>query len=182
MKTVIWASTFAAFVFMLSAGCSTTPESRFQQEQLTSESELAAKKALQIDPGLKYFFDSAVGYAVFPSIGKGAVGIGGAFGRGELFEGGKLAGYCTLTQGSIGLALGGQSYTEFIFFEDRTALSHFKYNDFAFAAQVSAVALKSGVSANARYADGVAVFTLDEAGLMGEAAIGGQKFNYEPKR
>jgi lipid-binding SYLF domain-containing protein len=136
-----------------------------------------AKKA---DPGLQKFFDTAAGYAVFPSVGKGAAGIGAAYGRGEVFEGGKLVGYATLTQASIGLALGGQKYTELIFFENKAALDRFKSGTFAFAAQASAVALKSGVSANAKYSDGVAVFTLGEAGLMYEASVGGQKFAYEP--
>ena len=90
-------------------------------------------------------------------------------------------GYCTLTQASIGLALGGQAYTELIFFETQAALEKFKTGNFAFAAQASAVALKSGASANAKYTDGVAVFTMGEAGLMYEASIGGQKFNYRPK-
>jgi len=97
-----------------------------------------------------------------------------------LFEKGQLAGYCTLTQGSIGLALGGQSYTELIFFEDQAALDRFKSDNYSFAAQASAVALKSGASANARYSDGVAVFTMGEAGLMVEASVGGQKFNFDP--
>ncbi len=136
-----------------------------------------AKKA---DPGLQKFFDTAAGYAVFPSVGKGAVGVGGAYGRGEVFEGGKPVAYATLTQASIGLALGGQKYTELIFFETKAALDRFKSGNFAFAAQVSAVALKSGVSANAKYSDGVAVFTLGEAGLMYEASVGGQKFAYQP--
>ena len=97
-----------------------------------------------------------------------------------MFEGGKLVGYTTLTQASIGLALGGQKYTELIFFENKAALDRFKSSNFAFAAQASAVALKSGVSANAKYSDGVAVFTLGETGLMYEASIGGQKFAFEP--
>jgi lipid-binding SYLF domain-containing protein len=112
--------------------------------------------------------------------GKGAIGVGGAYGRGEVWEGGKLVGYSTLTQASIGLALGGQSYTELIFFENKAALDRFKSGGFAFAAQASAVALKSGVSANAKYSDGVAVFTMGQTGLMYEASVGGQKFSFQP--
>ena len=123
---------------------------------------------------------TAAGYAVFPTVGKGAIGVGGAYGRGELYEGGHRAGYCTLTQASIGLALGGQKYTQLIFFETPAAVERFKSGNFAFAAQASAVALRSGVSANAKYADGVAVFTMGEAGLMYEASIGGQKFSFQP--
>jgi lipid-binding SYLF domain-containing protein len=165
---------------VLLAGCSTAPKSAAKQEQLTSKTEAALQTAKKTDPGLQKFFDSAIGYAVFPSVGKGGVGVGGAYGRGELFEGGRPVGFCTLTQASIGLQLGGQAYTELIFFETKEALDRFKSGNFAFAAQVSAVALKSGASANAKYANGVAVFTLGEQGLMYEASVGGQKFSYQP--
>jgi len=107
--------------------------------------------------------------------------VGGAYGRGELYQGGQLEGYCTLTQATIGLALGGQAYTELIFFETKEALHRFKSGNFAFAAQASAVAVKSRASADAKYADGVVVFTMAEEGLVFEASIGGQKFGYEEK-
>jgi lipid-binding SYLF domain-containing protein len=180
MKTMMWVCTLVAAGAVLLAGCSTAPKSEAGQAQLTSKSENAIQMAKQADPGLQKFFDTAAGYAIFPSVGKGAVGVGGAYGHGELYQGGKRAGYCTLTQASIGLALGGQKYTELIFFESQAALDRFKSGNFAFAAQASAVALKSGVSANAKYSDGVAVFTMGEAGLMYEASVGGQKFNYQP--
>jgi lipid-binding SYLF domain-containing protein len=180
MRTVAWMCVFVTAGALLLAGCSTAPTTAAKQEQLTNKTQAALQTAKETDPGLQKFFDTAVGYAVFPSVGKGAVGIGGAYGRGELFEGGKPVGFCTLTQASIGLALGGQAYTELIFFETTEALDRFKSGNFAFAAQVSAVALKSGASANAKYANGVAVFTLGEQGLMYEASVGGQKFSYQP--
>ena len=161
-------------------GCATTPGSARKQAQLTSATTNAIDVAKQTDPGLQRFFDNSAGYAVFPAVGKGGIGIGGAFGRGELFEGSRPVGFCTLTQASIGFQLGGQKYTELIFFETQNALDNFKSGNFAFSAQASAVALKSGVSANAKYENGVAVFTMGQAGLMYEASIGGQKFSYEP--
>jgi lipid-binding SYLF domain-containing protein len=180
MRAMILACVFVAAGALLLTGCSTTPGSADKQAQLTGKTDNAIQAAKKTDPGLQKFFDTAAGYAVFPSVGKGAIGVGGAYGRGELFEAGKRAGYCTLTQASIGLALGGQAYTEIIFFETKAALDRFKSGNFAFAAQASAVALKSGASANAKYADGVAVFTMGEAGLMYEASVGGQKFSFEP--
>jgi lipid-binding SYLF domain-containing protein len=180
MKTSVWVCTLVVAGALVLAGCSTTPGSAEKQAQLSSKSENAVQLAKKTDPGLQKFFDTAAGYVVFPSVGKGAIGIGGAYGRGELYEHGKLVGYTTLTQASIGFALGGQTYTELIFFEDKAALDRFKTGSFAFAAQASAVALKSGVSANAKYADGVAVFTMGEAGLMYEASVGGQKFSFDP--
>ena len=180
MRTATLVCLLAAAGALVLAGCSTTPQTAEKQAQLTSNSETAIQLARKTDPGLQKFFDTAAGYAVFPSVGKGAIGVGGAYGRGELFEGGEPVGYCTLTQASIGLALGGQKYTELIFFETKPALDRFKSGNFAFAAQASAVALKSGTSANAKYSEGVAVFTMGEEGLMYEASIGGQKFNYQP--
>ncbi len=180
MRTIGWGSTCVAVAVFLLAGCATAPKSTEGKTELTSNVQAAVDRAAKQDPGLTKFFNEAAGYAAFPSVGKGAVGVGGAYGHGELYQGGKLAGYCTLTQASIGLALGGQKYTELIFFETPAALERFKSGNFAFAAQASAVALKSGASANAKYADGVAVFTMGETGLMYEASIGGQKFNYQP--
>ncbi len=130
------------------------------------------------DPDLGRFFASAVGYAVFPTVGKGGLGIGGAYGSGVLFERGRAVGEATLTQVTIGFQLGGQAYSEIIFFETEKPLGDFKRGDFAFSAQVSAVALASGASANAKYQQGVAVFTAAKGGLMYEASIGGQKFSY----
>lgn len=181
MKRIFLTCMFVAVVVSLATGCATAPKTTEGKAELNTKVRNAMDKAVKSDPGLKKFFDEAAGYAVFPTVGKGAVGVGGAFGRGELYEGGQLQGHCTLTQASIGFALGGQAYTELIFFETQAALDRFKTGNFAFAAQASAVALKSGASANAKYTDGVAVFTMAEAGLMYEASIGGQKFSYRPQ-
>ncbi len=132
------------------------------------------------DPGIAKFLNGSAGYAVFPTIGKGAIGIGGAGGSGVLFEGGKAIGKTSMAQVTIGFQLGGQSYSEIVFFETAAALDDFKKGEFALAAQVSAVAAAAGASANANYANGVAVFTVAKGGLMYEASVGGQKFNYEP--
>jgi len=172
MRRIVWVCAFAALAGLLISGCATAPKS--------AKVQTAIDRATKTDPGLDKFFKEAAGYAVFPTVGKGAVGVGGAYGKGELYQGGQLAGYCTLTQATIGLALGGQAYTELIFFETPAALDKFKSGNFAFAAQVSAVALKSGASANAKYSNGVAVFTMAETGLMYEASVGGQKFSFQP--
>jgi lipid-binding SYLF domain-containing protein len=170
----------AAVGVMWLAGCSTAPKSTASRENLDAQVQTAIQTAKNTDPGLQKFFDTAAGYAVFPSVGKGAFVAGGAFGRGQLFQGGQLVGYCSLTQATVGLAVGGQEYTEIIFLETPDAVNKFKAGDLAFAAQASAVAVKSGASANAKYANNVLVFTLGESGLMVEASIGGQKFSYQP--
>ncbi len=130
------------------------------------------------DSSLAAVIKSAAAYAVFPSVKKGGLGIGGARGSGELIEKGAAVGKTTLTQVSIGFQAGGQAYAELILFEDAKAVAKFKESGFAFGAQVSAVAVKSGASANAKYADGVKVLTMANGGLMYEASVGGQKFKY----
>lgn len=180
MRTIVWACALMGVGVLWLGGCSTAPKSAAGRTDLDAEVQTAIQVAKNTDPGLQRFFDTAAGYAVFPKVGKGAVGVGGAYGRGELFQNGQRVGYCTLTQATIGLALGGQEYTEIIFFETPDAVNKFKAGDLTFAAQASAVALKSGASANAEYANNVLVFTRGQAGLMVEASIGGQKFNYQP--
>ena len=126
------------------------------------------------------YFNKAYGYAVFPTIGKGAIGIGGAHGKGLVYEQGVIVGGTKMTQITIGFQWGGQAYSEVIFFENKKALQAFKYGDIEFSGQASAVALTAGASADVAYKNGVAVFTLAKGGLMYEASIGGQKFKYFP--
>ena len=132
------------------------------------------------DPSLSRRFGDAAGYAVFATVGKGGAGVGGAHGTGVLFVKGTATGTTTLSQLTVGAQLGGQAYSEVIFFDTKEAVADFRKGEFALAAQVSAVAVKAGASANAKYEKGVAVFTLTKGGLMAEASIGGQKFSYEP--
>jgi lipid-binding SYLF domain-containing protein len=165
----------------LSAGCSTAPRSSADRAELHADvlSTIATFKAA--DPSILAFFDNAKGYAVFPSIGKGGIGIGGAYGRGELFEGGEVVGHCDMSQATIGFQLGGQVYSEIVFFETPATLGEFKTGNVEFSAQASAVAATAGAAAKADYDSGVAVFIHSTGGLMYEASIGGQKFSYAPK-
>ncbi|KRT55191.1 lipid-binding SYLF domain-containing protein [endosymbiont of Ridgeia piscesae] len=133
------------------------------------------------DPDLQAFFDQARGYAVFPTVGKGGFGLGGAYGKGVVYEQGKPIGNTSVTQLTIGFQLGGQAYREVIFFKDKKTLDDFKQGNYELGAQASAVAVKAGVSADADYKNGVAVFTIAKGGLMYEASVGGQKFSYTSK-
>ncbi len=183
MKRNLCACACAGLILAAAAaltGCSTAPESEADRAIMRSEVEATLERARAADPSLGSLLDSSPGYAVFPTVGKGAVGVGGAYGRGVLYQGGQPVGYCDLTQGSIGLQLGGQSYSEIIVFEANRDVERFKTGNIRFAAQATAVGLTSGAGANAKYAGGVAVFTFGEAGLMYEASIGGQQFTYEP--
>jgi lipid-binding SYLF domain-containing protein len=132
------------------------------------------------DPGINTFFDKAYAYAVYPNIIKGGFFVGGAHGNGQVFEHGRVIGTSGLSQGTVGLQIGGQAYSEIIFFQNRDAFTRFKNGNLKFAAQASAVAVKAGAAASADYASGVAVFTLTKKGLMAEATIGGQHFSFTP--
>ena len=132
------------------------------------------------DPGMEKIFSDAVGYAVFPTVGKGAIGIGGARGKGWVYRGGSVIGKSTLTQVSIGFQLGGQAYSEIVFFQTRQALDNFKLGHLKLDAQASAIALTARASADLAYRNGVAIVTMAKGGLMYEASVGGQKFSFSP--
>jgi lipid-binding SYLF domain-containing protein len=145
------------------------------------------------------YYQNAYGYAVFPTIGKGGVGIGGAYGKGRVFVKGKHVGDTSMTQVTVGLQLGGQAYSEMIFFEDERAFKEFAGGNFEFGADASAIAITASANAKAsttgssagasggkkdattvgKYYKGMATFTIAKGGLMYEAAIGGQKFSYK---
>jgi lipid-binding SYLF domain-containing protein len=147
------------------------------------------------------FFKKSYGYAIFPTIGKGGIGIGAAHGTGRVYKKGKYVGDTSMTQLTIGFQLGGQAYSQIIFFEDKRAFREFTGGNFEFGAQATAVAITAGASATAstsgnsagasggqdnantvgKYQKGLAVFTVAKGGLMYEASIGGQKYEYEPK-
>jgi len=133
------------------------------------------------DPGIKVFFDHAHGYAVFPSVGKLGVGIGGAYGEGEVYADSRHLGSAKLTQLTVGLQLGAQAYSEIVFFRDAESLRRFTDGGVELSAQASAVALDRGASADANYSGGMAVFTLARGGAMYEASVGGQKFFFTPR-
>ena len=149
-----------------------------KDKSIINDCNTAKAEFLKTDPLMKSLFDGAAAYAILPNIGKGAVGIGGASGNGILFEKGKAVGKAKMSQVTVGFQFGGQAYRELIFFENKDAVDRFKKNKVEFSAQASAVAAKSGASANAKYTDGVMIYTQQKGGLMYEASVGGQKFKY----
>lgn len=158
--------------------CATAPRTESGRATLDTETQTAIEVFKRTDTSMTALFDEAYGYAVFPSVGKGAVGIGGAFGRGVTYQGGAKTGYCSLTQGTIGFQWGGQNYQQVIFFENERSYNRFVNEELEFSAQASAVAATTGASATTDYSDGTMVFTQVKGGLMYEASIGGQKFNF----
>jgi lipid-binding SYLF domain-containing protein len=150
-------------------------------QAMQEEADVATAEMLENDASMQRFFDSAVGWVIIPSVGKAGFGIGGARGKGVLYEGGSVTANVTLTQLSIGWQAGAQAYSEFIFFENEAALTKFKNGNYELGAQASAVAITAGASVDAGYSDGVAIFTRTKGGLMYEASVGGQKFSVDLK-
>lgn len=149
------------------------------------------------------FLENSYGYALFPTITKGGVVIGGAYGVGRVYEQERYVGTVSMTQASIGLQLGGQAFSQIIFFRDKRALDEFVSGNFEFGAEASAIGIQAGASAQATttgsststsrgqgsantkskgYYKGMAIFTVAKGGLMFQATVAGQKFRFTPRR
>ena len=190
MQRILKAGLLVAFLGLLSQGA------------MAQEAYDKAVNAFQNAGESGVYFSSAYGYAVFPTIGKGGIGIGGAHGNGQVYAAGQHVGNASMTQITVGFQLGGQAFSQIIFFEDERAFREFTSGNFEFSAQATAVAITAGVSAEANtgggvgtgisggqndantthsgYRKGMATFTIAKGGLMYEAALGGQKFSYTP--
>ncbi|MEN6385284.1 MAG: hypothetical protein ABFD79_08790 [Phycisphaerales bacterium] len=181
MKTCM----LSLFVFVSAAfllcGCEPTPKEPYEKVKLESEASEAVNIMKEKDPSLQTFFDNSYGYAVLPKIFKGAFLAGFAYGRGEVYEKGQMVGYCDMKQATGGLSIGGEFYREIIFFREQKDFERFCSGEYAFAAQVTGVAIKWGAAAKADYKDGMAVFIITDFGAMVDASLGGQKFEYETK-
>jgi lipid-binding SYLF domain-containing protein len=160
--------------------CSTEPKGEADKSTLASDASAALTAFRNDDSSLQALLDKSAGYAVFPEIGKAGLGVGGSYGRGEVFEGGKKIGYADVTKATIGLQIGAQTFSELIVFINQKNLDAFKRSEFELGADVSAVALKAGAAATADHSKGVVVFVRTKGGLMAEASVGGQKFSYKP--
>ena len=161
-----------------------------------AQADKAAVSEFMKSDVVKKFHNSAYGYAVFPNIGKGGFGIGGAYGQGRVYRGGKKTGDASMTQVSIGLQAGGQAYRQIIYFQDKRAFDEFTSGEFEFSAQAEAIAVTASAGAqagtegtsagagdnqaNTSYEKGMIVFTMGKGGLMYQATLGGQKYNYKP--
>ena len=165
---------------------------KVEQERKAAEETITKFK--EKDPSMERFFYNAWGYAVFPTVGEGALIVGGAHGTGLVYKSvrvslltgdpiwkGKVVGRSKLSQGTVGLQAGGQAYSEIIFFKDKAAFDSLKDGKLKLAAKASAIAVTAGASADAAYEGGVAVFTMGKGGLMLQAAVGGQEITFEPK-
>ena len=155
-------------------------QSKNKVRSIINDCEKAKQEFLKTDFEMEKYFENAYAYVIFPNVGKGAIGIGGAAGTGIAYEKGRIVGVIKLTQLSIGFQWGGQAYREIIFFETKEKFKNIKNNKVKLATQVSAVAATLGASADAQYVDGIMIFTMQKGGLMYEASVGGQKFKFKP--
>jgi lipid-binding SYLF domain-containing protein len=169
------------FVAMLILSVKVTAQIGGWKADLIENSDKALASMIEKSPKLQSFKDKSYGYAVFPTVTKGAIGIGGAGGKGIVYKGHVPTGESTLSQATIGFQLGGQQYMEAIFFENEEAYDKFTNEKIKFDGQASAVAITAGASADVAFREGIAVFTQTKGGLMYEASIGGQHFSFKPK-
>jgi lipid-binding SYLF domain-containing protein len=169
------------------------PLTEYVAEDFATKADHAIQAFEKANPGLTNFFDRSVGFAVFPSVGKGGFIIGGEHGKGLVYEQGRPIGQATLTGVNLGAQVGGQSFSAVVFFETAEALANFKQNRarciisryninarHEMSTELSAVASSAGASKDARYQDGVALFTLPKTGLMVQATVGSQNLEYKP--
>jgi len=160
---------------MLLSACAATPSADVR----IAEAKASLLRFVDRDATLQAWIDHAEGYAVYPSVGKGGLGIGGAYGQGVVFQRGEPVGGTRIYQGSIGAQIGAQSFAQVVFFRDEVAFKNFQRGNFEFSAQATAVVATAGAAATTSYDGGVAVFIMTKGGLMAEASVGGQKLTYE---
>lgn len=177
MRLRVPVSFLAVFILPAQLFAAWDPAKVEAREQATTD---ALADFVSADSSLERFFDEAHGFAVFPSVGEGAFVVGGAHGKGEVFEQGASIGTAKITEVSVGLSLGGKTFREIIFFKSKAVLDKFKSGSFDFGAKASAIAAEKGAGTKAVWSDDVAVFTMGEKGLMADASVTGQHFKFEP--
>jgi lipid-binding SYLF domain-containing protein len=173
-------SVLALFALVWAAGCSAEPKTESRREALQADGKTTLRSLEATDPGLQNVVENNYAYIVFPDIGKGGFVIGGAYGRGVVYEQGRFVGYASVAEGSVGATAGGQTFSEVIVFNSREAFRRFQSNRLSFGADASAVALRAGAAASAEFRNGTAVFVSNQGGLMVDASVKGQNIAFVP--
>lgn len=150
-----------------------------EQKKIINDARKAEQTLIQEDSGMRDLFNNAAGYAIFPNVGKGAYIVGGASGKGAVYENGELIGMADLKQLDVGLQLGGQAFIQVLLFRNQKTLDRFKEGNYKLSGTASAVALDKGRAESIEFRDGVGVVTMPKAGAMIEVSVGGQKFNFQ---
>ena len=173
---------YAVSLALMTVALAAPASARDDDDDPLAKAALTVAKFKEKSEGIAAAIEDAYGYAVFPTVGKGGMGLGGAHGKGFVYEHGRLVGRTSLTQVTIGFQLGGQAYSEMVLFKDRDALENFRRGRLKLDAQASAVALDARAAKDLPYRNGVAIVTMAKGGLMYEASVGGQKFSFMPLR
>jgi lipid-binding SYLF domain-containing protein len=160
-------------------GCDTsTPNSPAQQTAMRDEARAALERMEAQDPSLTNNVNNAVGYVIFPEVGNAAIGIGGSYGQGYVYQNGHRVGTVKMTEGSVGIQVGGDTYAELIIFNDQKPLNRLMNNSFEFASNAQAMGVKAGAAGAAQFTNGSQVYILGKGGLFAGAAVSGQKFKF----
>jgi lipid-binding SYLF domain-containing protein len=162
----------------LAGGCATAPASPEARDELLRQATAALKDLDREIPGVEEYARRSHGYAMFPEIAKGGVGVGAAYGRGVVLAQGQHIGYADVLHGSLGLQIGGQAYQQIVVFESEAALERFKQGRLAFSADGSGVLVTGGYAAHVRFVEGATMFLRPLGGAMGEASLGVQRFTF----
>ena len=172
----------AALAFgSLAGACASAPDTRAEQSELEVEARSTLDLMKSKDSSLEGVLRQSAGYAVFPTIGEGAFIAGVMSGVGVVYDGGgQVIGNVEVSGGSFGAQVGGQRYSQLIIFQNENALRDFQRDDFEMSTDASATALDMGAAARLSFEDGIAVVVDDEEGLMAEASLDGQQYDYKP--
>jgi len=162
-------------------GCTTAPPAPESRTALVEHATLAMQHMTRVDPGVESLVRQSYGYALFPEVIKAGLGVGGGYGQGVVYEQGQHVGYADLTLGSVGVQIGGQTFSELIVFENKATMDRFKLSPVDFTAGAAAMILQNGAAADASFIEGIIVVIRPMTGAMAEATIGGQQFKYVPK-
>jgi lipid-binding SYLF domain-containing protein len=165
----------------LLVGCTTAPPTPESRTALVESATLAMQDMNRMDPGVEPLARKGYGYALFPEVVKAGLGFGGGYGQGVVYEQGQHVGYADLTLASVGVQIGGQTFSELIVFENKAAMDRFKLSPVDLTAGVAAMILQNGAAVNATFIEGIAVIVRPITGAMAEATIGGQQFKYVAK-
>ncbi len=167
-----------AFFTAVVAGCASTPHSAARQQSLEQSADATLTEMAARDPSVRGVVDHAPAYAIFPSIGKGGVLVGGAFGHGILYEHGRATGYVTLEQASIGAQLGGETFSELLVLYNPSDIAAIKAGHFSAAANASVVVIGSGAGRQGTFGQGTLAYVMPRGGLMVDVSLAGQHFDY----
>lgn len=177
----MWTSLKAAAVVVLCAfGCATAPETPSGRRELEASADDTLRAMIRRDPSLNQVLSNAAGYVVFPSIGKGGVIVGGAYGQGVLYERGRRTGFVKVEQASLGAQLGGQTFSEVLILQNHEALRDVKDGDYTLSGDASVVALTAGAASTIEFNQGVAAVVMPRGGAMVDVSIAGQRLQYVP--